>query len=210
MNKPFYVYHLVTKKKMRPGQIIVFDNYEHNSLFRFFFETNIMNTKGETVDRILQSGICDEGLRLEKDDTATVMKYMDKTMRAVREAVVEMVRLQDYPNYPSRLSCLYAAKTYEGILKWKKIFDSYNREVLQIVKLRVDGSCFEGNGSLLPKEVCVSLSDKLKQAKAYWENCEKNELPELLVNGKIEVVEIIDEFEQKYTATYAEKTRHTK
>ena len=38
------------------------------------------------------------------------------------------------------------------ILKWKALFDSYNREVLQIVKLRVIGSSFEGDGNLLPKE----------------------------------------------------------
>ncbi len=64
-----------------------------------------------------------------------------------------MVRLQEYPNYPSRLSCLYAAKSYEDVLKWKALFDSYNREVLQIVKLRVIGNYFEGDGNLLPKKM---------------------------------------------------------
>lgn len=122
------------------------------------------------------------------------MKYMDKTMRSVRETIVEMVRLQKYPDYPSRLSCLYAAKTYEDILKWKRIFDSYNRNVLQIVKLKVEGSCFEGNGNLLPNNGCIPFSLKMKQAEDYWENREENELPELLVNGKIEVAEIIEEF----------------
>ena len=66
-----------------------------------------------------------------------------------------MVRLQEYPDYPSRLSCLYAAKSYEDTLKWKALFDSYNREVLQIVKLRVIGSSFEGDGNLLPKEDAI-------------------------------------------------------
>lgn len=117
-------------------------------------------------------------------------------MRAVREVKVEMVRLQDYPEYPSRLSCLYAAKTYNDVLKWKKIFDSYNRKVLQIVKLRVEGKSFEGNGNLLPKQDGVTFSQKMKQAKEYWQNGEENDLPELLVNGKIEVVEILEEFEK--------------
>ena len=79
------------------------------------------------------------------------MSYMDQTIRAVRETIVEMVRLQEFPEYPSRLSCLYA-KSYEDALKWRALFDSYNREVLQIVKLRVIGSSFEGDGNLLPKE----------------------------------------------------------
>ena len=49
------------------------------------------------------------------------MNYMDQTIRAIRETIVEMIRLQEYPNYPSRLSCLYAAKSYEDALKWKSI-----------------------------------------------------------------------------------------
>ncbi len=63
-----------------------------------------------------------------------------------------MVRLQEYPEYPSRLSCLYAAKNDQDALKWKELFDSYYRRVFQIVKLRVVGAIFEGDGSLLPKE----------------------------------------------------------
>jgi hypothetical protein len=107
-----------------------------------------------------------------------------------------MVRLQEYPEYPSRLSCLYAAKSIEDALKWKDIFDSYNRKVLQLVKLRVVGSFFEGDGNLLPKEDGVPFSLKIEQAKAYWKGNVKNELPEILINGKIEVVEILEDFSE--------------
>ncbi|MRU05038.1 DUF2441 domain-containing protein, partial [Bacillus anthracis] len=122
-----------------------------------------------------------------------VMNYMDQTIRAIRETIVEMVRLQEYPNYPSRLSCLYAAKSYEDALKWKALFDSYNREFLQIVKLRVIGNYFEGDGNLLPKEDGIPFSQKMELAREYWKGNSKSELPELLINGKIEVVEIIND-----------------
>ncbi len=122
------------------------------------------------------------------------MNYIDQTIRAVRETIVEMVRLQEYPNYPSRLSCLYAAKSFEDALKWKALFDSYNREVLQIVNLRVIGNYFEGDGNLLPKENGIPFSQKIEQAREYWKGNRKSELPELLINGKIEVVEIINDF----------------
>lgn len=112
----------------------------------------------------------------------------------MREVILEMVRLQEYPEYPSRLSCLYASKTYEGALKWKEVFDTYNRQVLQIVKLRVKGNSFEGDGNLLPKEDGVPFSRKIEQAKEYWQGNANGELTELLINGVIEVVEIIDEF----------------
>lgn len=65
---------------------------------------------------------------------------------------------------------------------------------MQIVKLRVIGNSFEGDGNLLPKEDGAPFSQKIEQAREYWTGNVKNELPELLINGKIEVVEIINDF----------------
>ncbi|OSX89386.1 hypothetical protein BTJ45_04923 [Bacillus mycoides] len=189
-----YVYHIVTRKKMSLGQIINFNKNQTNTLYRFFFEREQLNSKDEDFIQILQGHYTGEGLNLNKEDAEVAIKYVDQTIRAIREVIVEMVRLQEYPEYPSRLSCLYAAKNYEDALKWKELFDSYNRQVLQIVKLRVIGNSFEGDGNLLPKEDGVPFSQKIKQAREYWKGNVKNELPELLINGKIEVVEIINDF----------------
>lgn len=186
-----YVYHIVTRKKMSLGQIITFNKNENNTLYRFFFEREQLNSKGEDFIQILQGHDTNEGLNLNKENTEVAIKYVDQTIRAIREVIVEMVRLQEYPEYPSRLSCLYAAKNYEDALKWKELFDSYNRNVLQIVKLRVIGNSFEGDGNLLPKEDGAPFSQKIEQAKEYWKGNVTNELPELLINGTIEVVEII-------------------
>lgn len=189
-----YVYHIVTRKKMSLGQIINFNKNQNNTLYRFFFEREQLNSKGEDFIQILQSHYTDKGLNLNKENTEVAIKYVDQTIRAIREVIVEMVRLQEYPEYPSRLSCLYAAKSYEDALKWKELFDSYNRNVLQIVKLRVIGNSFEGDGNLLPKEDGAPFSQKIEQAREYWKGNVKNELPELLINGTIEVVEIINDF----------------
>ena len=194
MNK-LYVYHIVTRKKMSIGQIINFDKNQNNTLYRFFFEKEQLNSKGEDFIQILHGHYTKEGLNLNKENADVAINYVDQTIRAIREVIVEMVRLQEYPEYPSRLSCLYAAKNYEDVLKWKELFDSYNRKVLQIVKLRVNGNSFEGDGNLLPKEDGVSFSQKIEQAREYWKGNIRNELPELLINGKIEVVEIIEDFE---------------
>lgn len=35
---------------------------------------------------------------------------------------------------------------------------------------------------------------KIEQAREYWKGNIRNDLPELLINGEIEVVEIIDDF----------------
>lgn len=189
-----YVYHIVTRKKMSLGQIINFDKNQKNTLYSFFFEKEQLNSKGEDFIQILKGHYTNDGLNLNKENAQVAMKYVDLTIRSIREVVVEMVRLQEYPEYPSRLSCLYATKSYEDALKWKELFNSYNRKVLQIVKLRVIGNSFEGDGNLLPKEDGSPFAQKIKQAREYWNGNVKNELPEILINGKIEVVEIIDEF----------------
>ncbi|MGE1039481.1 DUF2441 domain-containing protein [Bacillus wiedmannii] len=190
----FYVYHIVTREKMNIGQIIHFDKNQTNTLFHFFFEREHLNSNGEDPMQILKEHYTNEELHINNENAKVVMNYMNQTIRAVRETIVEMVRLQEFPEYPSRLSCLYAAKSYEDTLKWKALFDSYNREVLQIVKLRVIGNCFESDGNLLPKEDGIPFSQKIEQAREYWKGNVSNELPELLINGKIEVVEIIDDF----------------
>ncbi|KXY74015.1 DUF2441 domain-containing protein [Bacillus anthracis] len=190
----FFVYHIVTRKKMKIGQSIQFNKNQTNTLFHFFFEREHLNSSGEDSIQILKEHYTNEELHLKNENATVVMNYTNQTIRAIRETIVEMVRLQEYPNYPSRLSCLYAAKSYEDALKWKALFDSYNREVLQIVKLRVIGSSFEGDGNLLPKEDAIPFSQKMEQAREYWKGNVNNELPELLINGEIEVVEIIDDF----------------
>ncbi|PEJ42542.1 DUF2441 domain-containing protein [Bacillus wiedmannii] len=190
----FYVYHIVTREKMDIRQIIHFDKNQTNTLFHFFFEREHLNSSGEDGIKIINNHYKNEELHIKNENATVVMSYIDQTIRAVRETIVEMVRLQEFPEYPSRLSCLYAAKSYDDALKWKALFDSYNREVLQIVKLRVIGNCFEGDGNLLPKEDGIPFSQKIEQAREYWKGTVNNELPELLINGKIEVVEIIDDF----------------
>ncbi|MEK5238840.1 DUF2441 domain-containing protein [Paenibacillus sp. FSL L8-0470] len=189
-----YVYHIVTRIKMDIGQIISFDKNKKNTLYHFFFEKEQMNSKGEDFIQILHRHYTNDGFKLDKENADVVIRYAEQTIRATREVIVEMVRLQEYLEYPSRLSCLYAAKSYEDALKWKELFDSYHRKVLQIVKLRVTGNIFEGDGNLLPKEDGIPFSRKIEQAREYWKGNINNELPELLINGEIEVVEIIDEF----------------
>lgn len=189
-----YVYHIVTRKKMSLGQIINFDKNQRNTLYSFFFEKEQLNSKGEDFFYILHEHYSSEGMSLNTEDANVAIKYAGQTIRAIREVIVEMVRLQEYPEYPSRMSCLYATKKYEDVLKWKELFISFDRKVLQIVKLRVIGNSFEGDGNLLPKEDGVPFSKKIEQAREYWRGNMNNELPELLIDGEIEVVEIIDDF----------------
>lgn len=189
------VYHLVTRTPMRKGQIINFgDNGSTNTLYGFFFEKEIKNSNGEDFFQVLEKNTKDNQITLKEEDTRVALKYAGITIRAIRETILEMVRLKEFPEMPSRLSCLYAARDLEEAMKWKTVFESFNREVLQIVKLRAEGKYFEGDGDLLPKANGQAFSQKIEQAREYWKGNGKSTLPEVLIDGHIEVTEIVEEF----------------
>lgn len=189
-----YVYHLVTNRKMEIGQIIDFTSSERNTLYTFFFEKECTNAHGETVETILARNFTEAGMTLDSEDAQIVMGYYNHTIRSIRETIVEMVRLSEFPEYPSRLSCLYAAETYEEALEWKKIFDGFNRKVLQIVKLKASGGYFKGDAMCLPNEKGISFSKKIEEARKYWMGEKGSALQEVLIDGQIEVVEIIKDY----------------
>jgi len=183
----------VTREKFEVGQKLVFKAETNNRLYDFFFKKEFINSDGKDALQAINAGISSNGLQLGKEDTNLLLKYNDITIRGVRELVVEMVRLKNYANYPSRLNCLYVSESYEDIVKWKKIFNSYKRNIVQIVKINANGNYFAGDGDLLPKEDAISFDKKINQAIKYWENKSKPTLPEVLVDGNIEIVQIIEE-----------------
>ena len=185
----FYAFHLVTNNPMTVGQIIDFTEGKRNTLYRFFLEKEIRDEQQQDVfDAIAGKST------LNEEETALVKRYLGLSSRAIREQITEFVRIQHFPHYPSRLSCLYATKTLAQAMQWKALFESYNRQVLQLVKLKVKGRYFEGNAELLPKEDGCSFALKIEQAQNYWMNKTSGPLMELLIDGEIEVYEIIEEY----------------
>lgn len=182
-------YHLVTRKPMYKGQIVDFSNGEHNRLYEFWMKREERAEDGKDVFDILNSK------SKEEQDISVVSTYVFCQSRAVRETITELVRVKAFPHLPSRFSCLYVCKTLEETKKWKENFESYNREVLQIVKLRTDMPAFTGDAVLLPKVNGESFDKKIQQAYQYWSGESNEEMEETLISGKIEVVEIIEDYQ---------------
>lgn len=170
-----YFYHVVTEKPMYVGQHIVFDENHHNGVWQR------VNEKIDIVCDIYNNPKKYKDIELEHH-----------TSVALRELALEQVRVEKYPNYPSRMACLYVSKTLEEAEKWLDYFVSLGRPTFQIVKLQVNGNMFYGDA-----ENCFDgkLSEKgnLILAEKYWKNEDFNEssIIEMLVDGDIEVVEIV-------------------
>lgn len=170
-----YFYHVVTEKPMYVGQHIVFDENHHNGVWQR------VNEKIDIVCDIYNNPKKYKDIELEHH-----------TSVALRELALEQVRVEKYPNYPSRMACLYVSKTLEEAEKWLDYSVSLGRPTFQIVKLQVNGNMFYGDA-----ENCfdgkLSEKENLILAEKYWKNEDFNEssIIEMLVDGDIEVVEIV-------------------
>lgn len=170
MKKIFY--HVVTERPMYLNQEIIFDENNHSGVYE-----RVIKQK-DLIDKVYQN----ENIELTDD-----------LKKALREFALEEVRLEKYPNYPSRLSCLYVSNTLEEAEFWYNTFINQNRPTFQIVKIEVEGSYFTGDAWNC-FEGTSNKEENLKLAKNYWDNkkntrCEKP-IYETLVNGKIKIIGI--------------------
>lgn len=90
------------------------------------------------------------------------------------------------------MACLYVSETIEEAEKWFDYFLSLGRPTFQIVKLKIEGNVFYGDA-----EKCfdgrLTEEENLILAEKYWSNSDFNRssIKEMLVDGDIEVVEIL-------------------
>lgn len=184
-------YHLVTRKPMYVGQKISFDKTHKNRLYYFFLDNNFKSKSNESLDQIIHH----LDSTIENEDLSFLKDSLSHTSRAVREVITEMIRLEYFPMLPSRFECLYGSDSLKGLLEWKELFESYNRDIIQIVKLETTGPIFKGNAALLPSLENSSFLEKIEQSKEYWSSPAENHLTEVLIGGEILVTEIIEDFQ---------------
>lgn len=174
-----YAYHVVTDRPMHIGQQILFDETHHSGVYQRVYDK----------------------IDIVEDIYAYPFKYDEETLEhhtsvALRELALEEVRKEKYPQYPSRMSCLYVSKTLEEAENWGKFFAEIGRPTYHIVKLEIEGNCFRGDATKCFKGKLYK-EENLKLAKAYWEQevdtTNEQSVCEMLVDGKITVVEIVKE-----------------
>lgn len=179
MEKTFFAYHVVTERPMYLGQHIIFDENHHSGVYQ------------RVMDKVK---IVEDIYRNPKKYENTELEY--PVVVALRELALEEVRKEKYPDYPSRMGCLYASETLQEAVQWADYFVSLGRPTFHIVKLKIAGSKFIGDATKC-FYATVNKNENLKMAEKYWENRENpiDEPPinEILVGGDIEVVEIVKE-----------------
>lgn len=180
MTEIFYAYHVVTERPMHLGQHILFDDAHHSGVYqRVMSKLDIVNE------------IYGDPQKYEN----TELDY--PLMVALRELALEDVRREKYPDLPSRMGCLYVSESLQESMQWADYFISLGRPTFQLVKVKVTGNRFVGDAVKCFDGV-TDREKNLRMAERYWENrpdpSGEPPIREFLVNGDIEVVEIIKEF----------------
>lgn len=177
--KEFCAYHTVTDNPVYIGQHIFFDEIHHNGVYkRVHGKLNIVNQIYTNPDKF------------------DVEMLEHHTRVALRELALEKARQEICPKAPSRMSCLYVSETIAEAEQWAESFVNWNRPTYSIVKLKIKGNKFVGD-SYNCFDATLNEQENLLFAKRYWNNepnqYGKEPIKEILVNGDIEVVEIIQE-----------------
>ncbi|GGP14475.1 DUF2441 domain-containing protein [Oceanobacillus neutriphilus] len=174
-----YLYHVVTEKPMQAGQIIIFDETRYNGIYNRVMTCKKILDGDNPVDEL-------------SEFINSNIEYW--TVRTHRELALEQVRKEKYTNYPSRMSCLYTSKTLPGAEMWAASFINSNRKVYQIVKLQTDDRTFDGDAYNI-FDGTGDVEEINRNEDYYWANkpnkLGKEPLIETLIDGRIEVVEII-------------------
>lgn len=187
--KDGYIYHVVTERKMKLGQKIVFGNHK-NSIYDRVMNWQFMNDEGKDSLDIILSKKFDN---FTEDDKRTIKNYIYENAMIMREYILEQVRKEKYPSYPSRMSCLYCVRNEKDTQAWIDVFNRLKRPMLQVVKMKANGKIFDGDASFILRDA-RSLQHKIDLAEKYWQGAGDNPIPETLFEGEVEVVEIIKEF----------------
>lgn len=164
---------------MKKGQHILFNSEHHNGVY-----ARVM-AKLPEVERIYADPEAYEGVELEHH-----------TAVALRELAMEEVRLRDFPQYPSRMACLFVSETFAEAEQWAEFFaNDCRRPTYHIVKLIVHGNLFAGDACNC-FDGTPDREKNLAMAGNYWRlgpNGEGRPVRELLADGDIEVAEIVRE-----------------
>lgn len=174
----FTAYHVVTERPMTQGQQIRIDRSFQSGVFR----------------RVMEKLPLVEKIYAHPDQFPDSLEH--HTHVALRELALEEVRQNQFPDYPSRLHCLYVSESLSEAKQWAKYFASLGRPTYHIVRLEIDGRRFTGDAALCFDGV-PDRAANLALAERYWCAASQSNSPirEILVDGHLTVAEIVQEIQ---------------
>lgn len=182
-------YHIESNKLYKIG-----DKFQVGDEYNYFYD-EIINKEfylnDKDVNELMINKKKNNNYELNSEEFDLVFKCVNDTTMIVRELVFEDVRKVYFNHLPSRLKCMYVTKTLDECYDWLKIFKRTNKQPNQILKLKLSGNIFEGDASFILRQN-NKIKEKIKQAHNYWSGIKRDDIKELLFEGFVEVIDVIE------------------
>lgn len=186
VNKEIF-YHAYSGEKVNVGDVLVFNSGTHNKMYDEVYN-NEYKTDGIDANELLINKKRNQERSFSIDEFELLLNTVNNDAFVLRELALEEVRKTKYPNYPSRLSCLYVTKTKEEAINWSEILKRNKKKCKQVLTLELTGEIFCFNGNLMKRQN-VSYQKHLENADLYWNSIDSNN-SEIIFYGEAKVIEI--------------------
>lgn len=123
-----------------------------------------------------------------ESDSRTLINAISHYQKYVREQTFEEVRLEFFPNLPSRYKCLWVIEDDLDVLKywWEDIFKRSG----EIIRFVLDGKIHRGNEQYL-QQTGMGLDFIRQQAFKYWTGARGSKPYEIVFEGFATVKEFV-------------------
>ena len=179
-------YHANSGDKVSIGDILIFNSNTHNKMYDEVFNKEY-KLNNMDANELLINKKKNNDLNFSIEEFKLLLSTVNNDAFVMRELALEEVRKEKYPNYPSRLNCLYVTKDKQDALEWTNILKRNHKECKQILTLELTGDLYTFDGNLMRRQN-VSYEEQLKRAEEYWNSTSDN--PEYLFYGEAKVVDI--------------------
>ena len=127
-------------------------------------------------------------LRNHKNVAKFAYDYLDQYIKFARETHFENVRRIEFPDLPSRQHCIWLAKNYDDVCYWQ--FRLPHGVQAQILRVEVKGVIFVANEGHLIRDA-EDTETVISRARAYWQGNSADEEEEVLLEGRMKVLEVL-------------------
>lgn len=187
-NKIFY--QVATNKSYKVGQILEFNKNTNNGQYLKTFRANSQFKDGRAADFLFRFGR--KKLRfLKREDCFKLAHIIDDYDVALRDLAIEQVRMAKYPDYPSRLHCMYLSPDKQtAIDNLNNFIKRDGKGCFQVIAVKCSGNIFKVEKNI--ERAGASFEEYLAEAEKFWEQKIKT-ANAILFEGIAEIVEIIKE-----------------
>lgn len=190
--KDLVLYQVATDMDYKIGDILTFDKSTPNGQYDRVF--NSTYTYGE--DRLSDYVYEVAGKKFRKfksnEDIYNIAHKLEAYDVIVKELAIEEVRQELYPDYPSRLHCMYLSMDKEVALKNidQFVHSKGKGKVYQVVAVKLNGIIFKAGDVYMSREG-QSYNYYKEKAYKYWAQKDPKFVKEVLFEGTAEIVDIL-------------------